>query len=101
MRGNLIINWLVRMQNIVPKTMMHLHLLYPFHLPSYFWIISLFTMGVNLYTFVGVRTPTMLKWASTMVLWAPTKNYQGTHNGFTAWAPTKVKSIVVPKRYQN
>ena len=52
-------------------------------------------MGVNLHTFVGARPTTMLKWAPTMVLWAMGIHYyQGTHNGFTAWAPTIVLIIV-------
>ena len=30
------------------------------------------TIGVDLYTFVGARAPTMLSWAPPKVLWAPT-----------------------------
>ena len=40
-----------------------------------------FSMGVNLYTFVGARAPTMLKLAPTMFKWAPT---------MVLWAPTKI-----------
>ena len=29
-------------------------------------------IGVDLYTFVGARAPTMLSWAPPKVLWAPT-----------------------------
>ena len=29
-------------------------------------------IGVDLYTFVGARAPTMLSWAPPRVLWAPT-----------------------------
>ena len=30
------------------------------------------SIGVDLYTFVGARAPTMLSWAPPKVLWAPT-----------------------------
>ena len=44
-------------------------------------------MGVNLYTFVGARAPTMAQMGTH-------KDYQGTHKGFTTWAPTIVLIIV-------
>ena len=34
--------------------------------------IGVKTIGVDLYTFVGARAPTMLSWATPRVLWAPT-----------------------------
>ena len=45
-------------------------------------------MGVNLYTFVGARAPTMLEWTPIMGLWAPTKISKAPTMGL--WAPTKI-----------
>ena len=36
------------------------------------WLHVMITKGVNLYMFVGARAPTMLSWAPSKVLWAPT-----------------------------
>ena len=43
-------------------------------------IIEEITIGVDLYTFVGARAPTMLSWAPPKVLWAV-----GTHNQSWYW----------------
>ena len=40
------------------------------------------SMGVNIYTFVGVRAPTMLKWAPHNGSPGTHKDYHGTQSGF-------------------